>query len=197
MPSTMEKIVPRPTPGESGLAKLDFDTLYETMVEYVWNAVCRMGVHGADAEDLVQEIFVIVYRRLGEFEGRAQVKTWVFRIMVHVVQHYFRTHARRPGDRATEKGTEIQALVAAHEKGPAGELERREALRVLDRLLGELEEGKRLVFVLAEVEQLTLAEMAEVVEANANTVASRLRAARRDFDQALLRFRTRELGRMP
>jgi RNA polymerase sigma-70 factor (ECF subfamily) len=87
--------------------------------------------------------------------------------------------------------------VAAQEKGPAGELERREALRVLDRLLCELEEGKRLVFVLAEVEQLTLAEIAEVVEANANTVASRLRAARRDFDQALLRFQARELGRMP
>jgi RNA polymerase sigma-70 factor (ECF subfamily) len=193
----MEKIVSRPAPGEGGLAKPDFDTLYETMVEYVWNAVCRMGVHGADAEDVVQEIFVIVYRRLHEFEGRAQVKTWVFRIMVHVVQHYFRTHARRPGDRATEKGTEIQALVAAQEKGPAGELERRDALRVLDRLLGGLEEGKRLIFVLAEVEQLTLAEIAEVVEANANTVASRLRAARREFDQALLRFQARELGRTP
>jgi RNA polymerase sigma-70 factor, ECF subfamily len=197
MQSTMEKIVSRPTPGESGLAKPDFDTLYETMVEYVWNAVCRMGVHGSDAEDVVQEIFVIVYRRLGKFEGRAQVKTWLFKIMVHVVQHYFRAHARRPGDRAAEKGTEIQALVEAKEKGPAGELERLEALRVLDRLLCELEEGKRLVFVLAEVEQLTLAEIAEVVEANANTVASRLRVARRDFDQALLRFQARELGRMP
>ncbi len=197
MQSTMEKIGARPIPGECGIAKPDFDTVYETMVDYVWNAVCRLGVHGADAEDVVQEIFVIVYRRLGEFEGRSQVKTWVFKLMVHVVQHYFRTHARRPGDRATEKGTEIQALVAAQEKGPAGELERREALRVLDRLLAELEASKRLVFVLAEVEQLTLAEIAEVVEANANTVASRLRAARRDFDQALLRFQARELGRMP
>lgn len=197
MQSTMEKVVSRPTPGEGGLAKPDFDTLYETMVEYVWNAVCRMGVHDSDAEDVVQEIFVIIYRRLGEFEGRAQIKTWVFKIMVHVVQHYFRTHARRPGDRATEKGTEIQALVAAQEKGPAGELERREALRVLDRLLGELDEDKRMVFVLAEVEQLTLAEIAEIVEANANTVASRLRVARREFDQTLLRFQARELGKTP
>lgn len=193
----MEKIASRPTPAASGLAKPDFDTLYENMVEYVWNAVCRMGVHGADAEDVMQEIFVIVYRRLGEFEGRAQLKTWVFRIMVHVVQHYFRGHARRPGDRATEKGNEVQALMAAHEKGPAGELERREALRVLDRLLYELDEHKRLIFVLAEVQQLTLAEIAEIVDANPNTVASRLRAARRDFEHALSRFQARELGRTP
>jgi RNA polymerase sigma-70 factor (ECF subfamily) len=197
MPSTTEYIASPSTPDGSGFAVLDFDAVYESMVDYVWNAVCRMGVHGADADDLVQEVFVIVYRRLGEFEGRSQLKTWVFRIMVHVVQHYFRTNARRPGDRAAEKGTEIHALVATQEMGPLGEIERLEARRVLDRLLSELDEAKRIVFVLAEVEQMTLAEIAEVVEANANTVGSRLRTARREFEKALARFRARELGRKP
>jgi RNA polymerase sigma-70 factor, ECF subfamily len=195
MPSITEITAPCPTPRDIGLPNPEFDAAYEGMVEYVWNAVCRMGVHSADVEDVVQEVFVIVYRRLGEFEGRAQVKTWVFKIMVHVVQHYFRTHARRPGDRAGEKGTEIHALVATQEKGPVGELERLEARRVLDRLLSELDEAKRVVFVLAEIEQMTLAEIAEVVDANANTVGSRLRAARRDFEKALSRFQARELGR--
>jgi RNA polymerase sigma-70 factor (ECF subfamily) len=152
-----------------------------------------MGVRGSDADDVVQEIFVIVFRRLPEFEGRAQLKTWIFGIMVHVVQHHFRTHARKPGDRATEKGTEFQNLVANQDRGPARELERTEALRVLDQLLLELDDAKRVVFVLAEIEQMTLAEIAQALAANVNTVSTRLRAARRDFERALSRFHTREL----
>ena len=93
-----------------------FEAVYESMVDYVWNVVCRMGVPQADAEDVVQEVFVTVYRRLGEFEGRAQLKTWVFTIAAHLVQHYFRTHARKPGDRASAKGTEIHALVDQRER---------------------------------------------------------------------------------
>jgi len=146
------------------------------------------------AEEVVQEVFVTVYRRLGEFEGRAQLKTWVFSIAVHLVQHYFRTHARKPGDRASSKGTEIQALVDQRENGPANQVERRERYDALDRVLGQLDEGKRLVFVLAELEQLTLVEIGEIVGANPNTVATRLRAARQAFEKALARFQTRELG---
>ncbi len=176
---------------------LDFDSVYESMVEYVWNAVCRMGVRGSDVDDVVQEVFVVVHRRLGEFEGRAQLKTWVFKIMIHTVQHYYRTQARNPGTRATGLGNEIRTLASNDDKGSPGELERLEALRVLDRLLSQLDDAKRVVFVLAEIEQMTLAEIAEIVAANVNTVASRLRAARRDFEKALSRFHARELGRTP
>jgi RNA polymerase sigma-70 factor (ECF subfamily) len=76
-------------------------------------------------------------------------------------------------------------------------LERAEALRILDRLLSELDEDKREVFVLAEIEQMTAAEIAEIVEANVNTVSSRLRVARQEFEKALLRFRAHELRRQP
>ena len=175
----------------------DFDTVYEAQVDFVWRAVRRMGVHAADTDVVVQEVFVIVHRRLGEFEGRAQLKTWVFRILVHVVRHYWRTHQRRPGDRAAEDPAAIHALVADREESPFARLERVEAVRILDRLLAELDEDKREVFVLAEIEQMTAAEIAEIVEANANTVSSRLRAARQEFEKALLRFRAHELRRQP
>ena len=75
--------------------------------------------------------------------------------------------------------------------------ERVEALRVLDRLLAQLDEEKREVFVLAEIEQMTAAEIAEIIEVNVNTVGSRLRAARQEFEKALLRFRAHELRRQP
>ena len=176
-------------------AGLDFDAVYEDQVEFVWRTVRRMGVRAADADDVVQDVFVIVHRRLSEFEGRAQLKTWVFKILLHVVRHYWRTHQRKPGDRAGENVTEMQGLMADHEAGPAASLERVEALRILDRLLTGLDQDKREVFVLAEIEQMTAAEIAEIVEANPNTVASRLRAARQDFEKALARFRAQELGR--
>jgi RNA polymerase sigma-70 factor (ECF subfamily) len=175
----------------------DFDTVYETQLDFVWRTVRRMGVRAADTDDVVQEVFVIVYRRLAEFEGRAQLKTWVFKILVHVMRHYWRTHQRKPGDRAAEDPSEIHTLAADRDDSPTAMLERVEALHILDRLLAELDEDKREVFVLAEIEQMTAVQIAEIVEANANTVSSRLRAARQEFEKALLRFRAHELRRQP
>jgi RNA polymerase sigma-70 factor (ECF subfamily) len=177
------------------LAQADFGAIYDEMVEYVWNVVCRMGVRPSDAEDVVQEVFMTVYRRLEDFEGRARLKTWVFSIAVHLVQHYFRTRLRKPGDRATARGTEIHVLADQRENGPASHVERMERYDALDRVLAEMDEAKRLVFVLAELEEMTLSDIGEVVGANANTVATRLRAARRAFEKALARFQARELGR--
>ena len=73
----------------------------------------------------------------------------------------------------------------------------REAVRTLHTILDELDDEKREVFVLAELEQMTVPEIADAVEANVNTVYSRLRAARREFDQAVLRHRAREQWREP
>ncbi len=172
---------------------VDFDRVYESMAQYVWSVVCRMGVPRSDAEDVVQEVFFTVYRRLGDFEGRAQLKTWVFSIAVHFAQHYFRTHARKPGNRATANN--IHALIDSRESGPASELERMEGLDALDRVLAKLNERQRVVFVLAELEQMTLHDIAEVVGSNANTVATRLRAARKAFEKALARFQNQGPGR--
>ena len=173
----------------------DFDAVYEAHLDFVWRTVRRMGVRPADTDDVVQEVFFVVHRRLAEFEGRAQLKTWVFKILVHVVRHYWRTHQRKPGDHAADDLAELQTLAADHEESPTARLERVEALRVLDGLLARLDEDKREVFVLAEIEKMTAAEIAEIVEANVNTVSSRLRAARQEFEKALLRYRAQELRR--
>ena len=195
MPSSARNTAPPAHDASARLGVADFDEIYESTVDYVWNVVRRMGVPPSDAEDVVQEVFVAVHRRLDKFEGRAQLKTWVFSIAVHFVQHYFRTHVRKPGDRATAKGTEIDALADQRENGPASEVERMERYDALDWVLARLDEPKRLVFVLAELEQMTLSEIGEIVGANANTVATRLRAARQGFEKALARFQARELGR--
>jgi RNA polymerase sigma-70 factor (ECF subfamily) len=179
----------------------DFDRLYEDNFKYIWRAARRLGIDPADTDDVVQEVFVIAHRRLSEFEGRAQIKTWLFKILVRVVRHYFRTQKRKPGHRPSTRGDvfvhEIDEVHAHPAQGPAEAVERAEAVRILDRLLGRLDADKREVFVLAEIEQMSSVEIADVIGANVNTVYSRLRAARQEFERALTRFKTRELGDKP
>jgi RNA polymerase sigma-70 factor, ECF subfamily len=179
----------------SQVPALDFDTVYESHVDFAWRAARRMGLGAADAEDVVQEAFVVVHRRLAEFEGRADIRTWVSKIVLHQVRHHFRTHQRRPGDRAADDPGRVHELVT--EQNPASALERSEAVDVLDRLLAQIDEDRREVLVLTEIEQMTLAQIAEVTGTNPNTVASRLRAARQEFEKLLLRFQAHEQRRQP
>jgi RNA polymerase sigma-70 factor (ECF subfamily) len=80
--------------------------------------------------------------------------------------------------------------------GPHEALAKAEAARLVQRLLEELDDEKREVFVLAELEQLTAVEIAEALGVNASTVSSRLRAARRDFERAAERYRRRDTWRL-
>jgi RNA polymerase sigma-70 factor, ECF subfamily len=183
---------PEARPGRQALPA--FDAVYEENFKYVWRAARRLGIDPSDTDDVVQEVFVVAHRRLPEFEGRAQVKTWLFQILVRVVRHYFRAQRRKPGHRLAGSLDALEALRDPQARGPAEAVERADAVRVLDRILGRLDADKREVFVLAEIEQLSSVEIAEVLATNINTIYSRLRAARQEFEQAASRFRTHELG---
>jgi len=174
-----------------------FDHLYEQHVDFVWRSACRLGIEDSDADDVVQEVFFIAHRRLREFEGRASAKTWLFRILFHVVQHHFRSHARKHRHLSAGLGLDPDRLPDVRAPGPLESAEQAEALKVLDRLLGEIEEERRVVFVLAEIEQMTAGEIAEAVGINVNTVYSRLRVARQEFEGALRRHRAGEARRNP
>jgi RNA polymerase sigma-70 factor, ECF subfamily len=175
----------------------DFDTIYEDNLKYIWRAARRLGIDLADTDDVVQEVFVVAHRRLPDFEGRAQVRTWLFKILVRVVRHYFRSRQRKPGHRPAESPDELLALRDHRGGGPAEVAERADAVRVLDGLLAHLDAEKREVFVLAEIEQLSSVEIAEILGVNINTIYSRLRTARQDFERAVARFQLRELGGKP
>ena len=151
----------------------------------MWRTVRRLGLEGAAIDDAVQEVFLVVHRRLGDFEARSSAKTWLYGIVRRVVADHRRTLRRKhavPSDAPAEDDLDATASEAP---GPEASAEQAERVRLLHRLLGELDDDKREVFVLAELEGLTAAEIAEALEANANTIASRLRAARREFEAAL------------
>jgi len=89
----------------------------------------------------------------------------------------------------------LQCVATAAEDAPEQQVQRAEAVQLLHRLLDELTNEKREVFVLAELEQMPGAEIAEVCGLNINTVFARLRAARRDFNRAVVRHRAQQQWR--
>ena len=188
---------PQPDGGVACLPIPSFETVYEENLKFVWRAARRLGIDPGDTDDVVQEVFVVAHRKLAGFEGRSQIKTWLFKILVRVVRHYVRTQQRKPGHRPAHSPDELQALHDHQTCGPAEAAERRDAVRILDGLLDGMDSEKREVFVLAEIEQLSSVEIAEVLGANVNTVYSRLRVARQEFEQAVRRFQTHELGGTP
>jgi len=156
-----------------------FEEVYEAYFDFAWTNLRRMGVRAALLDDAVQDLFMVVHRRLREFAGRSSIKTWLAAIAWRVASDY-RRHETRKG------GTEpLPDTLAANVPDPHGAAVHAEALRRLDALLRHLDDEKRAVFVLAELEQMSVPEIAEALGINLNTVYSRLRAARRAFDEAL------------
>jgi RNA polymerase sigma-70 factor (ECF subfamily) len=169
-----------------------FASVYEEHFTFVWTSARRLGVPEAFVEDAVQEVFVIVHRRLDEFEGRSSMKTWLFGILRNVTREVRRSIRRKsPHHARPDARVDPHDLVAAAEDRPDQLAERSDDNRVLHALLDRLDDDKREVFVLAELEQFSAPEIAEALGTNVNTVYSRLRHARHEFAEAAARYRAR------
>lgn len=161
-----------------------FDDVYDAHFAFVWRTVLNRGVPPSVVDDVVQEVFVVVHRKLEGFEGRSSVRTWLAGIVRRVVADHLRKRGNAPvGDEPLASDSPSLA------RGPAEELDAKKAARVLDELLARMPEAQREVFILHEVEQMTGREIAEAVGANENTVHTRLRAARRIFEDGLALLR--------
>ncbi|HEX4338588.1 MAG TPA: sigma-70 family RNA polymerase sigma factor [Polyangiaceae bacterium] len=163
-----------------------FEAIYEEHFDFVWRSLRRLGVPDAQLDDAVQDVFVVVHRRLPEFEGRSTIKTWLFGIALRVASALRRSAARRPTEPLVEDPPDEHAGLDADAQREASE-----AARLVHRLLDSLDDDRRAVFVLTELEEMTAPEISAALGVNLNTVYSRLRLARRDFDAALARHRAR------
>lgn len=160
-----------------------FRRAYAEHFPLVWRGLRRLGVPESVIEDAVQDVFLVVHRRWAEFEGRSQLRTWIFGIAVRVAKDYRRAETRR--SKRVQRLTELweaEPRVAL----PSDEAERREAHRVLQRALAKLSDEERAVFVLAELEELGLREVCEALGLQPRTCQRRLRKARRIFEQAVV-----------
>ena len=154
-----------------------FDDVYTAHVAFVWRILRTFGVPPDQVEDAVQDVFVVVHRRLPEFEGRAAITTWLFAIARRVAG----SHRRRAGNTKTEALSD--ELVGKADT--FAEAARAEAAATVVAILQDMDEDKRVVFALVELEQLTVPEVAKLLDVNLNTTYSRLRLARALFEQAV------------
>ncbi|MEY4512875.1 MAG: hypothetical protein RLZZ450_4997 [Pseudomonadota bacterium] len=163
-----------------------FALVYEQHFDFVWRSARRLGVAEANLDDVVQDVFVTVYRRLDAFEGRSLLKTWIFGILRHTV-HDLRRSARR-------KPTEVLVDEPVDHAGasPQDAALQGEGNKLLYAVLHELGDDLREVFVLSELEQMSAPEVSAALSLNVNTVYSRLRTARKEFEAALKRLRSRD-----
>jgi RNA polymerase sigma-70 factor (ECF subfamily) len=161
-----------------------FDRIYNNFSAFVWRNARRLGVPVSGAEDVVQDVFIVVQRRLPDFDGRTAMQSWIFGILVRVVRHHRRRHRRKDARCVSLEQDDAQYdhsnLTPA--RSPSDHAETAERVRLHENLLSQLDEGKRTLLVLSELEGWTLREIAEFTGSNTSTVHSRLRAAKRAFE---------------
>lgn len=156
-----------------------FRELFQMHVRAVHRVCTRIYGPGPDVEDIVQTSFVEAFRSLSDFRGDALFSTWLTRIAVRVA---LRAAKRRPAstislDHALERAGEAP--------GPERLAAAREAIGVLERLLGELRPKRRAAFVLNVLEGHSMDEVAAILGASTTAVKVRVHDARRQFERRL------------
>ncbi|HMI89915.1 MAG TPA: sigma-70 family RNA polymerase sigma factor [Polyangiales bacterium] len=150
---------------------------------FVQRVLRHLGVASSQLDDASQEVFLVVCRQLDKFEGRSSLRTWLYGICRNVAA-------------ATRRGGHAREVLAAEPPevdqppGQDAALWLKQAHAQLMRALESLDEGQRMVFVLYEIEELSMEEIAAALAAPVTTCYSRLYAARERV-QALLRRRAR------
>lgn len=162
-----------------------FAVVYQDHFKYVWRCMRSLGVDSNTIDDAVQEVFLVVSRKLHEFDGRSKLSTWIYAIALHVARRH-RTAAATRARRIISDSAETFAQGADRAHGDLRtEVEKHEQLALAQRALSTLDDTKREVFVLACVEGMSAPEIAEVTGAPLNTVYSRLRLAKQQFEQTV------------
>ncbi|WP_437630079.1 RNA polymerase sigma factor [Sorangium sp. So ce854] len=171
---------------------MTFGEVYAQHFRFVWRSLRRLGVPESDAADAVQDVFLVVHRRLPEFEGRSKITTWLYSICFHVARDRRKlAHMRR---RAHD---DEPLLDCADDRADVGaQAERRQAIELLEVILDELPLEQRAVFTLFELDGMGGEEVAELLDIPLGTVYSRLRLARDAFRRAVARLNARDQFRV-
>jgi len=167
--------------------------IYATHFKYVWRCLRALGLGDAMLDDALQDVFLVVQKKLAQFDGKGQLKTWLYAIALRVARRYraavaeeARRHSADPGALGTDDAEGTRELTASVNTERA--IEHGERLELARRALERLDDAKREVFVLSHVEQMSAPEIAETIGIPLNTVYSRLRAARFEFSAHVARL---------
>lgn len=171
---------PAPAPPPAGL---DFRTIFETEFEYVWHSLRRLGVRERDVDDVTHDTFIVVYRTLDQYDPGRPLRPWLFGIAARHAANY-RRRAHHRGD-----VMEPAAEVADQSRGADEALASRQAVDLVQAALDALDDDRRNVFVLHELDGTSVPDIAAALSIPLNTAYSRLRLAREHFSAAVRRLR--------
>ena len=166
------------------MAVPDFDTVYDQYFGFVWTSARRLGVGAEAIDDVVQEVFIVIHSKLHTVRQPDSLRSWVYGVVRRTVSSQRRAGQRRYGELSMQPE---ESTVAARQPSPLELVEQSSELELLWTLLSGLTEAKREVFILAELEEMTVPEIAAALEIPVNTAYSRLRHARQEFEAALAR----------
>lgn len=167
---------------EAGGHVMRFYGVYRDQVDYVWRLVFLLGIPRPDVDDTVQEVFLVIHRRLDEFPPPGPPRQWIRGVTLHVCRNYQRWN-RRFRRWFVDGGADLELVPGHAARGTDNSFARYEALAALDCALRRLSSKQREVFIMAEIEELTAAEIGALLTISPNTAASRLRAARQTINQ--------------
>jgi len=161
----------------------DFRALFDAQVGFVLRALRRHGVRERDLPDACQETFLVVYRRLAEFEARSTLRTWIYGIALRVAAAQRRkahvVRERLESQLSSDEGRDASAH-AGEAPLPLESAEQRQMLLLVEAALAVTSDERREVFVLYELENMTMREVSEALAIPENTAFSRLYGARDD-----------------
>ncbi|MES1177463.1 MAG: sigma-70 family RNA polymerase sigma factor [Myxococcales bacterium] len=157
-------------------------SVYAQWAKFVWLSLQRLGVRRADLDDVCHDVFIVVQRKLPEFDQRAKLQTWLFGICTRVAANYRRRAYIRYEDLAGGIGADGAIAVAAPEASrPDQQVARQRSLSQAEGILNRMSPVKRTVFVMFELEGLNCPEIAAELGLPVGTVYSRLHSARQFF----------------
>ncbi|WP_169927400.1 RNA polymerase sigma factor [Labilithrix luteola] len=189
----MPAITSSPDAGTDGISSSDRTgdrRLHAIVVEhhdFVWRSLRRLGVSPPETDDAAQQVFIVLARKLADVEVGKE-RSFLFGLVMRIAANTRRAHAKR------REVPEEEA--PAHVTLPTAEasLGRAQARAVLDAILAKMPEERRVVFVLAVLEELPLAEVASTLGIPVTTAEWRLRRAREELDAAIVRLHARKQG---
>jgi RNA polymerase sigma-70 factor (ECF subfamily) len=168
-----------------------YDELVRTYNASIFHVAFRMLGDTAEASDVVQEIFIKVFRNIGGFKGESALKTWIFRIAFSEILNRLRWWKSR--HRSSTVSLDVEPNGQEHyvaDSGPTPEeiLESKEREFAIQQALGKLSSDHRSIIILRDIEGFSYSEIAEVLGVSIGTVKSRLARGREDLKRSLMRY---------
>ena len=168
-----------------------FKAIYRQYFDFVWSSARRLGIEPSGMDDLIQEVFIAIHTKLHTLENPDALRSWIYGVVRRTASNHRRAKRARGEMRSDTTGF---ADTASLQPTPLEQTERSAEVQLLMNLLSELDEPKREIFALVEIEEFSVPDAADALGIPLNTAYSRLRAARLAFEAALARHEARNKG---